>query len=136
MRLIIEARLVDGESDPVGEGDEVLAVIERPDLGLAGLGLTLAEGRSLLAKVQTRLVSRHVQPWLAGQTHCENCGTAFRHKDSRSTAQRTVYGKVTINSPRLWSCARQGTARTEQRLVHPLSKHLPDASRRSWNTFG
>jgi hypothetical protein len=37
---------------------------------------------------------------------------------------RTVYGKVTVKSPRLWSCACQGTARTEQRVVHPLSKAL------------
>jgi hypothetical protein len=58
MRLIIEARLVDGESDPVEEGDGVLAVIERPDLSLAELGLTLAEGRSLPANVQTELISQ------------------------------------------------------------------------------
>ncbi|MFM0012095.1 hypothetical protein PQR46_09455 [Paraburkholderia sediminicola] len=63
MRLIIVARLVDGQSDPVGEGDEVLAIVERPDLSLAELGLTLAEGRSLLAKVQTGLVS----PWDNGE---------------------------------------------------------------------
>ncbi len=52
MRLIVEARLVDGESDPVEEGDGVLTVIDRSDLSLAELGLILAEGRSLLAKVQ------------------------------------------------------------------------------------
>ncbi|SOE98008.1 hypothetical protein SAMN05446635_5962 [Burkholderia sp. OK233] len=56
MRLIIEARLVDG--DTVEEGDRVLAVVERPDRSLAELGLTLAEGRSLLAKVQTELISK------------------------------------------------------------------------------
>ena len=63
--------------------------------------MTLAEGRSLLAKVQTELISKQVQRWLAGQTHCENCGAALRHKDSRSTVLRTVYGKVTVKSPRL-----------------------------------
>jgi hypothetical protein len=31
MRLIIEARLADGDNDTVEEGDGVLAVIERPD---------------------------------------------------------------------------------------------------------
>ena len=50
MRLIIEARLADGDNDTVEEGDGVLAVIERPDSCLAELGLTLAEGRSLLAR--------------------------------------------------------------------------------------
>ncbi|MGU7771741.1 hypothetical protein ACV229_16415 [Burkholderia sp. MR1-5-21] len=100
MRLIIEARLVDCESDPVDEGDGVLAVIERPDLSLTELGLTLAEGRTLLAKVQTELISKQVQRWLAGQTHCESCGAALSHKDSRSTVLRTVYRKVAVKSPR------------------------------------
>ena len=60
MRLIIEARLADGDNDTVEEGDGVLAVIERPDCCLAELGLTLAEGRSLLAKVQAELISKQV----------------------------------------------------------------------------
>jgi hypothetical protein len=124
MRLIIEARLVDGDTDTVEEGGGVLAVVERPDRSLAELGLTLAEGRSLLAKVQTELKSKQVQRWLSGQTHCQNCGAALSHKDNRSTVLRTVYGKMTVKSPRLWSCACQGTARTPKHVVHPLSKCL------------
>ena len=89
MRLIIEARLVDGDSDTVEEGDGVLAVVERPDCSIAELGLSLAEGRSLLAKVQIELVSKQVRRWLAGQAHCESCGAALRHKDNRSTVLRT-----------------------------------------------
>src|SRR6516225_9093434 len=110
MRLIIEARLADGDSDTVGEGDGVLAVVERPDCSLADLGLSLAEGPSLLAKVQAALISKQVQWWISGQTHCQSCGAALSHKDSRSTVLRTVYGKV--------------TAKTPQRVVHPLSKTL------------
>ncbi|MNT01453.1 hypothetical protein D3C72_1359190 [compost metagenome] len=45
-------------------------------------------------------------------------GAALSHKDSRSTVVRTVYGKVTVNSPRLWSW------RTPRCVVHPLSKAL------------
>ena len=124
MRLIIEARLADGDSDTVGEGDRVLAVVERPDCSLADLGLSLAEGRSLLAKVKAKFISKQVQWWISGQNHCQSCGAALSHKDSRSTVLRTVYGKVTVKSPRLWSCACQETAQTPQRVVHPLSKTL------------
>ncbi|MBK5091487.1 hypothetical protein IQ287_36730, partial [Burkholderia sp. R-69927] len=124
MRLIIEARLADGDNDTVEEGDGVLAVIERPDCCLAELGLTLAEGRSLLAKVQAGFISKQVQSWLSGQIHCRSCGAALSHKDSRSTVLRTVYGKVMVKSPRLWSCACQRNARTPRRVVHPLSQTL------------
>ena len=101
MRLIIEARLVDADSDKVEEGGGVLAVVERPDCSLAEFGLTLAEGRSLLAKVQAALISKQVQGWLSGQTRCQKCGAPLSHKDRRPTVLRTVYGKVTVNSPRL-----------------------------------
>jgi hypothetical protein len=96
MRLIIEARLADGDSDTVNDGDGVLAVVERRDCSLAQLGLTLAEGRSLLAKVQAELVSKQVEWWLSGQTHCRRCGAALNHKDSRSTVLRTVYVSSSI----------------------------------------
>ncbi len=112
MRSIIEASSADGDNDTVEEGDGVLAVIERPGGCLADLGLTLPEGRLLLAKVQVELISKQVQSWLSGQTHCRSCGAASNRKDSRSTVLRTVYGKVTAKSPRLWSCACQRTART------------------------
>ncbi|TPQ43522.1 ISKra4 family transposase [Cupriavidus pinatubonensis] len=124
MRLIIEARLADEGSDTGQDADGVVAVIERPDCSLADMGLTLAEGRSLLAKVQAELVSMQVDGWLTGQSHCQYCGEALSHKDYRSTVVRTVYGKVTVKSPRLWSCSCQRTVRTSRCVVHPLSKAL------------
>jgi hypothetical protein len=49
MRLIIEARLIDGGSDTVEEGDGILAVVERPDCSLttfitrrAGLSMSMS----------------------------------------------------------------------------------------------
>ncbi|QYY33888.1 ISKra4 family transposase (plasmid) [Cupriavidus pinatubonensis] len=124
MRMIIEARLAKEGSDTGQDVERVLAVIERPDCSLADLGLTLAEGRALLAEAQAQLVSTQVDRWLSGQTHCQCCGEALSHKDHRSTVVRTVYGKVTLKSPRLWSCACQQTVRTPRHVVHPLSKAL------------
>lgn len=105
-------------------GDGVLAVVERADRSLAELGLTLAEGCSFLAEVQAELISKRMQWWRSGQTHCQRCGAALSHQESRSTVLRTVYGKVAVKSPRLWLCACRVTARTPQRVVHPLSRTL------------
>ena len=58
MRLIIEARLEgDQGSTATTEAAQIIAVLERQDRSLAGLGLTLAEGRALLAEVQSVLMS-------------------------------------------------------------------------------
>jgi hypothetical protein len=124
MRLIIEVRIVDGDDDvSQTENAVVLAVIERPDRDLSQLGLTLAEGRSLLAEAQRALVSQQVDAWLAGQMHCRFCAAALQHKESRARVVRTVYGKVTVSSPRLWSCPCHGAPK---RTFSPLSEALPE----------
>ena len=63
--------------------------------------------------------------WMADQLACCRCGSVLAHKDIRSIVMRTVFGKVEIPSPRLWTCscgAKQGEPR---RSVSPLSKAVP-----------
>src|ERR1700676_2581929 len=109
MRLIIEARLEGGETSETEA--TIVAVVERKDRSVADLGLTLAEGRALLAEVQSLLVSEQTTGWMESQLACHRCGSLWAHKDARSIVLRTVFGKVDVPSPRLWagSCAaKQG----------------------------
>jgi hypothetical protein len=59
-------------------------VVERQDRSVADLGLRLAEGRAMLAKVQSILVSQQTADWMASQVACCRCGSVLAHKDSRS----------------------------------------------------
>ncbi|MEO9149234.1 MAG: hypothetical protein ABI212_07635 [Burkholderiaceae bacterium] len=124
-RLIIEARIEDTEAGDAAEGAIVLAVIERRERSLVELGMTLAEGRSLLARAQSALVSRHLGAWMSQRTHCHRCGTALCHKDSRSVVLRTVFGKVKIASLRLWSCRCAAKPGAPRRSTSPLCRALP-----------
>ena len=125
MRLIIEARIEEGDGDAQREGSTVIAIVDRREKDLSRLGLTLAEGRSLVAEAQSVLVSQQAQRWLAANTHCPRCGLALSHKDSRSIVVRTVFGKVGLNSPRLWSCACATKPGAARRSTSPLCKALP-----------
>jgi len=58
MRLIIEARLEGAQTGATATEATIVDVVERQDRSVADLGLTLAEGRALLAKVQSILVSQ------------------------------------------------------------------------------
>jgi hypothetical protein len=58
MRLIIEARLESAQTGVTAAEATIVDVVERQDRSVADLGLTLAEGRALLAKVQSILVSQ------------------------------------------------------------------------------
>ena len=118
MRLIIEARLEGGETSETEA--TTVAVVERKDRSVADLGL--AEGRALLAEVQSLLVSEQTAGWMESQLACHRCGSMLARKDARSIVLRTVFGKVDVPSPRLWACncaAKQGQVR---RSVSPLCK--------------
>jgi hypothetical protein len=111
MRLIIEARLEGAQTGATAAEATIVDVVERQDRSVADLGLTLAEGRALLAKVQTILVSQQTAGWMASQVACCRCGSVLAHKDSRSIVMRNVFGKVEVPSPRLWACRLRGQAR-------------------------
>jgi hypothetical protein len=118
MRLIIEARLEDVETGATAGETTILAVLERRDRSVAELGLNLAEGRALLGKAQSALVSQQVASWISGQMSCCRCGAVLAHKDSRSIVVRTVFGKVELASPRLWACSFA----TKRGAAAPLGK--------------
>jgi hypothetical protein len=73
MRLIIEARVDDDEARATDA--TIVAVVERDDRSLADLGLTLAEGRALLAEVQSLLVPQQTTGWMKSQMACHRCGS-------------------------------------------------------------
>ena len=86
MRLIIEARMEDEQTSSTATEATIVAAVERQERSIAGLGLTLAEGRALLAQVQSVLVSHQSAGCMADQQTCCRCGSMLAHKDSRSVA--------------------------------------------------
>jgi hypothetical protein len=122
MRLVIEARVEDEEARATDA--TIVAVVERNDRSLADLGLTLAEGRALLAEVQSLLVPEQTTGWLRSQMACHRCGSMLAHKDTRSIVLRTVFGKVDVPSPRLWACSCAEEQGQPRRSLSPLCKAI------------
>ena len=83
MKLIIEARL-EGDGIETAKDPIPIAVIHRRDDDLEQLGLSLAEGRELLAATQSVLVSRQACAWVAGEDYCHDCYTPLRRKDTET----------------------------------------------------
>lgn len=124
MRFIIEARIVDAESssEPV-----LLGEIERPDVELdpATLGLTLAEGRCLLRDAQQALVTHQVARWLQWRSACDYCGNAYSHKDQRTVTYRSIFGRLSLPSPRWFECLCKCDFFGRQPTWSPLTTALP-----------
>ena len=95
---------IDGQS----RSFEVMA-ISRPDgLGdIANLGLTLAEGKLLLAQVQQQLVAEQANTHATFRLDCQSCGGACQVKDWQPRRIATLFGEVRPKLPR-FLCASCG----------------------------
>jgi hypothetical protein len=87
---------------------EVLA-LERADLAMETLGLTLAEGKALLQSVQESVVAEQVAEDLAHRQRCPDCGARHTSKGQGGTAVQTVFGRVRVPNPRWHRCPCQAS---------------------------
>ena len=100
-----------------------LACLERTDLKPETLGLTLAEGKMILKDLQQIVVERQVSSSLLSKRACPDCGQPRHSKGNHTLSVRTVFGQLTVRSPRLHHC----TCRPHQtKTFSPLAELLPE----------
>jgi glycyl-tRNA synthetase (class II) len=63
--------------------------------------LTLAAAKQTLTALQQRLVERQGAAFVATHAQCEHCGKSLGIKESHTRTFRTLFGSVTLTSPRL-----------------------------------
>jgi hypothetical protein len=104
MNVRIEVICVD--DDGTEQRREVMT-LAREHVLMETLGLTLAEGKELLATVQTYVVEQQVVAYLERQRRCVSCGKPHLSKEPRRSTVKTVFGRVAIPNPRWHRCACQ-----------------------------
>ena len=100
-----------------------IASLERTDLQPETLGLTLAESKALLRELQRVVVQHQVAEFVEAQCRCSACGQPRRSKGCHDLPMRTVFGKITIPSPRFVHCDCQPH---EAESFSPLAQALPE----------
>lgn len=122
VQVVIESE--SGESEEVEE----VAALERGALQTEELGLTLAEAKSLLHRVQQAMVAQQVHRHLAEHSHCSACGKPLGRKGRHTLSFRTLFGKLRLESPRCYACAcRRGP---EKQSSSPLAELLKQRTAR------
>jgi hypothetical protein len=87
-----------------------LGIIERSEeISPATAGLTLAEGKALLASLQQQVVTAQIQQHVEAIRSCSQCGSAFRTKGHYQSTLRSVYGPVAMRIRRLRPCPCSGS---------------------------
>ena len=100
-----------------------IASLQRTELKMETLGLTLAEGKTILCEIQRVVVERQVGECLEPYRHCSACGQPQHGKGQHDLPMRTVFGKMTIPSPRIVYCDCQPH---ETKSFSPLAQLLPE----------
>jgi hypothetical protein len=91
---------------------DVLKIDRADDLDdIANLGLTVADGKLLLAGLQQEIVAAQARSHAVRRPDCRSCGGVCNVKDYRDHAVATLFGRVTVRLPRL-RCTRCGGLET------------------------
>jgi len=102
-------RLVKFGAEGEGPCTDVME-IDRPDdlRDIADLGLTLAEAKRLLARVQQEIVAAQARDHAVRRLDCPRCDGVCWVKDYRDHAVATLFGEVTVRLPRFRCAACNG----------------------------
>lgn len=101
MKMRIQAVI---ESENGSEVIEEFACLKRGKLLPETLGLTLSESKSILRRIQGTLVPAQVDEYIEQERHCPDCGRVLPHKGQHEIVIRSLFGKLTVSSPRFYTC--------------------------------
>jgi hypothetical protein len=103
-------RLVETGVEGLGRSVDVMAIECSGDLSeIADLGLSLAQGKQLVAVVQQAIVTAQSRDHALRRPDCRTCTTPCQIKDYRPHQIATLFGQVTLRLPR-FRCAGCGGA--------------------------
>jgi len=100
-----------------------IAAFEKGCENAAEIGLSIEDSKALLLNLQQELVAAQTAAFCADHSICPCCASRLRRKGSKSVQYRTVFGDITIDSPRFYHCrCHAAPAQT----FSPLTELVPD----------
>ena len=89
----------------------------------ATVGLTLADGKRILAALQHDLVRAQVEEYCRQRRVCSHCRWQRPLKDVRARQLASLFGTVEVRAPRFLPCR---CAVTRRHTLNPVAEIMPD----------
>jgi hypothetical protein len=99
-KLKLTAELAPGECIEY----DVAAWERAEEVTLGSLGLSLAEGKAMLAAIQTQMVTAQIERQKQTRRCCGRCGRNLPNKGRYRSTFRSVYGNVPVQVRRMEAC--------------------------------
>ena len=114
-KLQLVACLADGQ-EPITED---VFTLNRDELTLENLGLTLSESKDMLKTIQQKLIDKQLM--IHAQTHTP---VSLRKKGSYPIRLKTLFGDVTVNSPRYYHSQNETGVKTFSPFKDLFGQHI------------
>lgn len=124
MRIRVQV-LIESDQEATPLRLEEIACLERDHLAPETLGLRLEEAKQMLAGVQQVITESQVEEFIEQQRQCPHCQQPLACKGHRHIGVRTLFGKLTLSSPRLYTCSCQPQ---KTRSWSPVAALFPERS--------
>lgn len=122
MEFTIQIKMKDPES-----GNQILeniCLLNKEYQQLEDIGLSLAESKIILQHLQEKVVSMQINKFLESKKCCESCKKKYRKKGSYPMTYRTLFGDLSLSSPRLYTC--NCDAKSTQKTFSPLPELITE----------
>jgi hypothetical protein len=118
----LQLRIV-GDDSTVFTDSEILH-LEKSDHQLEAVGLSIGESKTLQRCLQQHVVTAQVATFVDRHRCCPACGRHLCSKGKYPIVFRTVFGNVTLSSPRFYRCGCQpADSQTFSPLTELLTEH-------------
>jgi len=102
---------------------EEISCLQRAAPSLETLGISLAEGKTVLANLQECVVAHQVAEHMKKHQHCTHCHHPRRRNGHQTITYRTLFGKLKVRGQRFYHCACQKqTAQTYSPIATLISE--------------
>src|SRR5262245_34847738 len=105
MRVRVQVIIESAAGNPTNVHD--ISCIQRGELRPDTVGLTLEEAKTVLERIQQRIVEQQAAEYLGAQRYCPQCRNKRSHKGEHTVTLRTLFGKLHLKSARLYHCQCQ-----------------------------
>ena len=106
MRIRVQV-LIESDQEVAPLHVEEVVCFERDQLTPETLGLRLDEAKQMLASVQQVMTESQIEEYVEQQRQCSQCQQPLAYKGHHQIGVRTLFGKLTLSSPRLYTCSCQ-----------------------------
>lgn len=103
--------------------DHQISVLDKGFSDAGEIGLSISESKDLLLSLQQEIVTAQTRAYCETHSSCPCCDKKLRRKGHKNIRYRTVFGDISIHSPRFYHCQCQDQA---AKTFSPLTTLLPD----------